>query len=345
MPLHPLLQPGLEAYLEGDFGRAEELWGRLAGELEGNSARTCRALSDLSAALAEPAAGEAAARWEALGAELAALPEQHLGVDLLRLREDLPATLAAARANPPEVRSPPRVSRRALLRFAAFVVVVAAAALAVRFTPLANYLDREALEGLTAGLRESWWAPLLLIVLGAVLFPLGFPATPLIVAGALVFGGFWGSLYNLIASLAGAVTCYAMARTLGAELLQGIGGARLKRIEKQLARRGFGYLIGVRFLPIPYPAVNFAMALAGVRFVPYLLATTIGLVPAITIWTFFYASAAETAVGSGELTPGDLGPLFLILSLLATVSFLPQLLQQLSRRRRYRRLREERRGR
>jgi len=353
LPIHPLLLPGLDAWRQRDFAAAGQLWEELAGELEDDSAATCRVLSRIALALAAAGNGEqevADDRWAQAKLELAALPSRHLGVDLAHLDRCLPLRAEAALPSPPLIRSPSRFPRRAVLRFVLFVGIVVVAALLVRFTPLGHYLTKEAVLAFVSGLREAWWSPLLLIALGAALYPLGLPATPLMVAGSLVFGAVEGSLYNFLSTYAGALSGYWMARTLGSDLLRHIAGARLKLLEKQLARRGFGYLVVTRFLPLPFPAVNFGMALAGIRFWPYAISSAIGLAPAITVWTIFYASlgdimaSEEGLTGSGE-TRQLVFRLAVVMFLLAFFSLLPNRLNQLGRRRRYRKLLAERRER
>src|SRR6202034_1644470 len=90
--------------------------------------------------------------------------------------------------------SPPRVApRRTLLRFLLLPVLVAGGYAAVRWTPLAAYASGPALAATIGRLRQSWWAPALLVGGYAVLSPLGVPATPLMIAGGVVVGAVGGS--------------------------------------------------------------------------------------------------------------------------------------------------------
>ncbi len=235
-----------------------------------------------------------------------------------------------------------RLPKGALVRFAVFVLLIALAFAAVRFTPLGGYLSKESLLGTLESLQAAWWAPLLLIALYIVLCPLGLPATPLMVAGAIVFGPWFGTLYNFVGLLLGAVASYLVAKRLGGELIQHYAGHRLRPIVRTLGRHGFWYLVGARFFPLPFPLVNFAMALAGIRFLPFLVSTTIGLLPAIAVWTYFYSALFNAAAGER----GDLiRQVSIALLLLGFVSLLPGLVTRRLRRRRYLRLLEARRGR
>lgn len=347
MPIDPLLGPGLEAFRRSDYAAAAVDWQRRAEALQGEPRRVATVLTRLAQAL--EAAGEARVetaddRYAAARLGLEALPDRALGLDLARLRRQLPLTAEAALATPPALSAAPLLPRGPLLRFTLFVVLVGAAVAAARWTPLADLLTRETLVATLGRLREVWWSPLLLIALFVVLCPLGLPASPLMLTGGIVFGAAWGTLYNFLGTLGGAVGGYLLARHLGTDLLRHFAGARLRRIERLLARHGFWYMAGVRFLPLPFPAVNFAMALGGVRLGTFTLASALGLAPAIAIWTYFAAAIYEAA--TSQTTGPDSRQLVVRLTVaLALVGFiitLPALINRRLRRRRYRRLKARR---
>jgi uncharacterized membrane protein YdjX (TVP38/TMEM64 family) len=247
---------------------------------------------------------------------------------------------------PPALEPPPqpagRLPRRALVRFGLLILLVVAAALLARYTPLGAYLTKDKLLDVLGHLQQAWWSPLLLIALYVGLSPLGLPATPLMVAGSFVFGPLWGTVYNLLGTLGGALSSYLFARHMGHELVQHLGGSRLKRIERRLSRHGFAYLVGVRFFPLPFPAVNFAMALAGIRPLPFLVSTAIGLAPSIAIWTYFYSALFQAAAGERAAL---IQKIVVAMFLLGFVSLLPGLIRRRLRRRKYRQIMAARRGR
>ena len=240
-----------------------------------------------------------------------------------------------------------RVPRTAVLRFAILVALVLGSAALARWTPLGNFLDRDTLQVTLDGLRDVWWAPLLLVGLYLLFCPLGLPATPFLVVGGLVFGPVRGALFNFIGTFSSAMLGYTLARFLGADFFRHLLGPRLARIEKLVARRGFFYLIGIRLMPVPFPVVNFGLALAGVRPMTYALTSALGLAPAALLWTWFAAAlgdAAKAAPGSGQT--GDLVVrLIAMIVLLVVLILLPPVLNARSRRKRLRIHREARGGR
>jgi uncharacterized membrane protein YdjX (TVP38/TMEM64 family) len=250
-----------------------------------------------------------------------------------------PAPRAEPGAAAPEPHVTPwwkRVPRRAVVRFLLLVALVLVSAAIARWTPLGRYLDRELLQTTLDGLRDVWWAPLLLIGLFLLFCPLGLPATPFLVVGGLVFGVWRGALFNFIGTFSSAMVGYGLARWLGADFFHHLFGPRLRRFEKRVARRGFWYLVGARLLPIPFPVINFGLALAGVKPGTYALTSALGLAPATMLWTWFAAAlgdAAKAAPGTGG-TGGLVAMLVAMIVLLVVLILAPATINARARRRR-----------
>ncbi len=183
------------------------------------------------------------------------------------------------------------------MRFAILVLLLGATFAAFRFTPLGDYLTADRMQAALAGLREAWWSPLALIGLCVVFGAIGVPATPFLLAGAAIFGATWGLLWNWLAILAASVAGYLLARALGREFVERIGGDKVRRAEAALHRRGFLPLLAVRFIPVPFALVNATAAVVGVRFGKFVLASAIGLLPPVAILTYFAAALLEAASG------------------------------------------------
>lgn len=194
------------------------------------------------------------------------------------------------------VRSVPRRAVAVLRRVPASVwlkLVLLAGILAVGlalvlWTPVGDYFTRERMVGLFEHLGSFWWAPLLLIGLYVVTTPLGFiPASPLVIAGGLVFGPVRGSVYNIVGLVAGAMAGYYVARALGREFVVRIAGERLRQAEKVFQRRAFWPLVQTRFLPIPFPVVSYGAAVAGVPAPMFFASSALGIAPATAVHTYF----------------------------------------------------------
>lgn len=232
-----------------------------------------------------------------------------------------------------------RIPRRVLLRFLVLPALIVAGAAAARWTPLAGYLNEQAMTAAISQLRQAWWSPLLLVAGYVVLSPLGVPATPLMFAGGVVFGGPAGSFWNVFGLILGGAANYFLGRTLGGEMVRHLAGRRLLKVQRALGRRGFWSLVAVRFLPLPYAVVNYGAVLAGVRPATFLATTILGITPTVTLYTFFFAALAHAAAGRRTGLYLQLGA---ALALLLAVTLVPQILQGRRRRARLDRLRSAR---
>lgn len=238
---------------------------------------------------------------------------------------------------PPPV---PRVPRHALVRAALLVVVVVAGFAVLRWSPLADYLTKEAILSTLERLRGAWWAPVALIAGYALLCPVGLPPSPLMVAGGVIFGPVYGSIYNLVGIWLGAATTYYLGRHLGHDLVMHLAGKQMKRVERALTRRGSVWsLAGVRFLPLPFAVVNYAAALAGIRPGLFLGSSLLGLGMSVPIFTYFASAIARAATGEKTGVYIQLG---VAIALLLSMTLVPRFLAARKRRERYRQLCETR---
>ena len=216
-----------------------------------------------------------------------------------------------------------RAPRRAWLRFAILIAILASGFFIVRWTPLGQYLD---LDRAVAKL-ESWGehpqAPALMIGAWSLVAPLGMPVSPLVFASAVVFGTLRGWAYSMIGSLAGASLTFFLARRLGHEMVaHWLGEERLRRVEGLVARHAFWTVFRLRFVPLPFVLLNTAAALAGVRFSTFFFASLLGLAPSLLVFSYFCHTLVDAAAADrAELLRN------LVLALLAFVAltFLPRL--------------------
>ena len=172
-----------------------------------------------------------------------------------------------------------------------------------------------------------------------VLIPLGLPATPLLLAGGLIFGTFWGWILNFAGCYLGATLSFFIGRALGRDFVTQLFGDRLKRFERMLNRSGLWAMVRVRFLPLPFPVVNFGAALAGVRPSIFLISTAIGLFPSALAFTYFAAALANAAEHNRGAVAGQLA---LSAAGLLLLSLIPSAIVRWRRVRRYRELRARR---
>jgi uncharacterized membrane protein YdjX (TVP38/TMEM64 family) len=227
-----------------------------------------------------------------------------------------------------------RIPSKVWLRLLLFVAMVLVGMALYHFTPIGEVLAEVRLLALIETLRGIWWAPLLLIGLFGLVSVLGLPPVPLLVAGA-AFGALYGSIFNMVGLLVGAFLAYWVARLLGRDFVIRATGKRFRRAETLFERHGFWPLVQTRFMPLPFAVVNFGAALAGVRPMFFLIATTVGLIPSTLIHTYFIAEAIRTQGRERAIALTLYAGAFVLFNALLSILWLRERTQ---RRRRYREL-------
>ncbi|MEO8275312.1 MAG: VTT domain-containing protein [Thermoanaerobaculia bacterium] len=222
------------------------------------------------------------------------------------------------------------------IKFGLLLLLIVGGFLAARYTPLANYLTLEKLRTTLAAVRGVWWAPAALVGVIVVLGSVGVPATPFIIAGAAIFGPLWGTVWNWVGIFLSSLTGFLLARLLGREFVERIGGEKLQRAEKLMHRRGFIPLIAIRFLPVPFTLVNAAAAVAGVKLPKFLAAAAIGLLPPIAILTYFSSALLDAATGDRAKIVRHM---LIVSTSAAMIVFLPIGIRRRLRKRRLKQLR------
>ncbi|MDX1631783.1 MAG: DUF309 domain-containing protein [Thermoanaerobaculia bacterium] len=334
MSIDERLRPGLEAYREGEFVEALVAWEEPWQRLEGDEKALCLSLIRLAGGLHHHQAGreETARRlWTRSLATLESLPGRVLGLDVKDLRRKLRAGID----EPPELRDRPRFATGTTVRFGLFLLILLVGGLLFRFTPLRQLLDKAYVIALLEKLRHSWWAPLAHVSAYAIIAPIGLPVTPLLVAGGIVFGLGKGALLNGLGTILGAGVSFQLAKVLGKDFIHGLFGEQLEKVETYAVRHGFWSLVGIRFVPIPFPIVNFGQALAGVPWSTYMITSSIGLMPSALVYTYLATSLWEVA------KTGDLGAalqLFVAVLLVGALGFSPTLWRLWQRRHRLKKL-------
>ena len=137
------------------------------------------------------------------------------------------------------------------------------------------------------------WAPAAyLLVYGQPIVPL--PASLVIVAGGLVFGPFWGTLAALGGGTLRACNQFAVARWLGREAVAKLLKGKLAAFDERIGERGFKAVLLIRLIPnVPFDVQNYGLGFSRVRFLPYVLATVLGILPACVAFVYFGYSLTD----------------------------------------------------
>lgn len=124
-----------------------------------------------------------------------------------------------------------------------------------------------------------------LAVAQAVVAPL--PMNVITITNALVFGPVWGSLLSWFSTVLGACLCFHLSKALGKPFAHKIVGNSLDKAEHFFKKYGLQAMFLVRMMPfVPFDAISYGAPLVGVPFNRFLLATAVGIVPSIVVYSF-----------------------------------------------------------
>jgi phospholipase D1/2 len=179
-----------------------------------------------------------------------------------------------------------RRARRSLIIVTA--LLVAAGALAWRFSPLAELADAQRLAAALEALRHARWAPLAMLGVYIVAGAVEFPIVLLIAATAVVFEPLTAFAVALGGSLASSLVFYGIGARFARRTLHLALGQALERVQRVLAGGGIVAIVVLRSIPIaPYTIVNLAAGSIGVPLREYVAGTALGLLPGIVLMTAF----------------------------------------------------------
>lgn len=138
----------------------------------------------------------------------------------------------------------------------------------------------------------------------ALVVALSLPAgTVLTVAGGLLFGIPAGVVLTVLGATAGAAIVFLVARSAAGDALRTKAGPFVSSMADGFRKDAFNYLLFLRLVPaFPFWVVNLAPALLGMRLMPYVLRTAIGIIPGTTVFSLFGASLGEVFDRGGEVS-------------------------------------------
>ncbi len=162
-------------------------------------------------------------------------------------------------------------------RIAACVGVLVVAAIAL----LLYRSETDLLDIRTAVQAAGLWAPLLFVLLQGVVTVTPVPRSVFTVAAGVLFGGIIGVLLAVAGTSLAAAAAFGLARLLGGRFARRHADHRaMTWVRARLERNSLLTMVSLRLIPaVPFAAMNYASALSGVRFAPYLLGTVLGVLP------------------------------------------------------------------
>jgi uncharacterized membrane protein YdjX (TVP38/TMEM64 family) len=136
------------------------------------------------------------------------------------------------------------------------------------------------------------------LVLFVLLFSLGnliqIPGWVFLAAAVLALGRVWGGAVTYIAAVTSCVFTFLTIRALGGDALRLLKNRVAVRIISKLDAHPITSVALLRVLFQTVPALNYALALSGIRFRAYLVGTLVGLPVPIALYCIFFDILATT---------------------------------------------------
>ena len=178
-------------------------------------------------------------------------------------------------------------------------LVVVALVLAWRFGYF-HLVRRDQLLAVVEQARHTIWAGPLYVVAYTVIATLGLPITVLSIVGGALFGVTRGAILAWTGAMAGTVAAYFLARSIGQGSVRRFLGRH--HLLGQLRKRSdFWTVLRLRLLPVPpFAVLDYVAGLAGISLRVLLLATAIGMLPAIGAYAYAGSELVNGLQQAGE---------------------------------------------
>jgi uncharacterized membrane protein YdjX (TVP38/TMEM64 family)/rhodanese-related sulfurtransferase len=171
-------------------------------------------------------------------------------------------------------------------------------------------------------------APVLFMFIYALATVLFLPGSVITLAGGALFGPVLGTFYNLTGATLGATLAFLISRYLASDWVKDKSGGKVKQLINGVEGEGWRFVAFVRLVPLfPFNLLNYALGLTKIRFLHYLIATYVFMLPGAFAYTYL-GYAGREAIGGGE---GLIQKSLIALALLAVVAFLPRLIGNIRR--------------
>lgn len=143
------------------------------------------------------------------------------------------------------------------------------------------------------------FAPIIYIIMFALVPLTLFPDSILAIGGGLIFGLTKGYIYTLIGALLGASLSFYISRKLGRNFVKKLTKEKLDTIEKMINDKGFFVVLILRLVPLfPFDIISYGAGLTSIKFRDFIFATIIGTIPGILVFTNIGAQSVN--IGSNS---------------------------------------------
>lgn len=129
-------------------------------------------------------------------------------------------------------------------------------------------------------------SPIIYVALLTLLPLLFFPDSVLVIAGGMIFGLVEGAILTSIGSFLGATISFYISRTLGQNMITKFIKGKGIDFGKYSKQSGLFIILMLRLIPLfPFKVVSYSAGLSDISFKDFTIATIIGSMPGIIVYT------------------------------------------------------------
>lgn len=135
----------------------------------------------------------------------------------------------------------------------------------------------------------GWWAPFAYVLLRVIAIMVTVvPNAPLDIAGGILFDPFWGTVYSLLGSEAGAIACFLLARYLGREAITRLLHREITFYDRIADRHLAFVVLFARLEPVfSFALVSYGAGLTRMSLRAFALSTLVGMAPGTIILNYY----------------------------------------------------------
>jgi uncharacterized membrane protein YdjX (TVP38/TMEM64 family) len=192
---------------------------------------------------------------------------------------------------------------------------------------LRDQISVESLAAMVSAL--GWYAPLVFMACYAVATVFFVPGILFTLAGGVLFGPVYGTLYNLGGATLGATFAFLAARYIAHDWVAQRTGNRLRQLVEGVEEEGWRFVAFVRLVPLfPFNLLNYALGLTRLRLSHYIITSFVFMAPAGAAYTYLGYAGREVASGGEDFIKKAL----LAVAVIATLAFASRILIKMRRK-------------
>jgi len=172
-------------------------------------------------------------------------------------------------------------------------VLVIAAIIALWLLPIGPWL-----KTFQAYVKSAGPMGYVVYALGYALIALVFPGSVLTIGAGAIFGIVGGTIVVATGATLTATIAFLLARTVLRKKVERMtkDNPKFRAVDQAIAKEGIKIVLLVRLAAVfPFTIVNYAFGLTGIRLLPYVLTTAIGILPGTIAFVYIGAAAASVA--------------------------------------------------